>query len=139
MRPSSMRHRSLKNSSRSRAPLDLFSAVRETPERPADRRLAHRNPARGKEELGPLGVGGPRPPFEISYEEPSRLLVQLRGLAWSLPRLQGVALLEKLAVAFYGGAIDPEAAGGLGLGDTPFFTDSTTFSVRSSEHALMHP
>jgi hypothetical protein len=65
-------------------------------------------------------VGGPRPSFEIFYEEPPRLLVQLRALAGSLPRLEGAALIEQFALAFYGGAIYPESAGGLGLGNALF-------------------
>jgi hypothetical protein len=94
MRPSSMRHRPLKNSSPSSAPLVLFfGSPREAPERTTDGSLAHPNPAGGEEELGPLGVGGPRPSFEIFYEEPPRLLVQLRFLARSLPGLQSAALV----------------------------------------------
>ena len=64
-RPNSLRHRSLKNSSRSRAPVVLFSAVRETPKRSADGSLAHRDPAGSVKELGPLGVGGPRALSEV--------------------------------------------------------------------------
>ena len=114
MRPSSMRHRSLKNSPRSRAPVDLFSSALETSECPTDRRFAHRNPAGAKKELCPLRVGGPRPYFEIFYEELPRLLVELRGLAWSLPGLSKVPRSSRsLQEAFEGGAIDPEASGGL--------------------------
>jgi len=82
-------------------------------------------------------VGSPWPLFEIFYEQLGGLLIQLWSLARSFPGLQGAALIELLTVAFYGGTIDPEASGSLGLGDA-FFTDSTIFSLRSSEYALMH-
>src|SRR5215208_7196794 len=120
MLPTSVRHRLLKNSSLSAAPLDLFSAPAKGSYRPADRRFAHRNPRDGEQELGPLGVGGPRSPFEVFYEQLAGLLAQLRSLAWGLRRLQGAALVELLAVAFDRSAIDPEAAGGLGFGDALF-------------------
>jgi hypothetical protein len=112
MRPSSSHHSPLKNSSRSWASLVLFSAHREALERPANGRLAHPHPAHRIEELGPLGVGGPRPLFEILYEQLGGFLVQLRGPAGGLRRLQGAALVQPFAVAFYGGAIDSETAGG---------------------------
>ena len=51
---------------------------------------------------------------------------------------EGTVLLEELAVAFDGGTVDAETAGALGPLGTPFFTDSTIFSLRSSEYALMH-
>jgi hypothetical protein len=120
MRPSSSRHRSLKNSSRSSAPLVLFSAVREASKRPADRSLAHRNPAEGEKELGPLRMGSPRPFFEIFYEQLGGLLVQLRSPTGSLAGFERAALVELLTVAFDRGTIDPETAGGLGLGDALF-------------------
>src|SRR5215210_3138159 len=56
-------------------PWSFFSAMRHTPERPADRRLAHRNPRGGVKELGPLRVGGPRPLLEVLREEFSGLLI----------------------------------------------------------------
>jgi len=72
------------------------------------------------EELGPLGVGGPWPLSKILYEQPPCLLVQLRSPAGSLPGFEGAALVELLTVAFYGGTIDPETTGALGLGDALF-------------------
>jgi hypothetical protein len=93
MWPSSSRHRLLKNSSRSGAPLVLFSAVRETPERTTDGGFAHPHSAHGEEELGPLGMGGPWPHFEIFYEQFPCLLVQLRSPARRLPGLEGAALV----------------------------------------------
>jgi hypothetical protein len=45
---------------------------------------------------------------------------QLRIPARGLRRLEGAALVELFAVAFYGGTIDPETPGGLGLGDALF-------------------
>jgi hypothetical protein len=65
MRPSSSRHKLLKNSSRSLAPLVLFSTVREASKRTTDGGFAHPHSAHVEEELGPLGVGGPRPLLEI--------------------------------------------------------------------------
>ena len=44
-------------------------------------------PGDGEQELGSLGVSGPRSLFEVFYEEPSRLLLQLGFVAGSLPRL----------------------------------------------------
>ena len=117
MPPTCRRHRVLKNSSRPRAPLDLFSTVREASERAADRRFANRNPARGKEELSPLGVGSPRALSEVFCQEPSHLLVHLRLVAGSLPGLEVAALMELLAVAFDRCAIYPETVGGLALRD----------------------
>jgi hypothetical protein len=93
-------------------PWSFFSTVRESSDRPADRSLTHPHSAGGEKELGPLGVGGPWPLFEIFYEQPPGLLVQLRSPAGGLRRLQGAALVELFTVAFYGGAIYPETAGG---------------------------
>ena len=42
-----------------------ISALRELFERAAYASLAHRDPARGEKELGPLGVGGPRALSEV--------------------------------------------------------------------------
>ena len=68
MLPSSARQRVLKNSSRSAAPFVLFfDRVRQgqASEHAAYASLAHRDPARGEKELGPLGVGGPRALSEV--------------------------------------------------------------------------
>jgi hypothetical protein len=65
-------------------------------------------------------VGGPRARFEVFQEQLPGLLIQLGFLARGLRRLQGAALIQSLAVAFYGGAIYPEAPRGLGLGDALF-------------------
>jgi len=94
--------------------------VREAPERTADGGFAHPHSAHGEEELGPLGVGGPRPLFNIFYEQLPCLLVQLRSSAWGFPRLEGAALVDLLTVAFDRGTIYTEAACGLGLGDALF-------------------
>src|SRR5215212_4455907 len=116
-RLNSLRQRLLKNSSRSSAPLVFFSAVRQTLERAAYGSLAHRYPAGGEEELGPLRVSRPWPLFQIFQEQLPRLLVQLRFIAGGLRRLQSTALLEPLTVAFDRGTIYPETARSLGLGD----------------------
>ena len=44
---------------------DHFSAPTETSYRSANRRFAHPHTREGKQELGPLGVGGPRALFEV--------------------------------------------------------------------------
>src|SRR5215210_484924 len=115
--PISTRHPSLKNSSRSAAPLELFSAPRETSYRPAHRGFTHPHPHDGEQELGPLSVGGPRPLLQVFREQLPRLPVQLGGLAGGLPRFQGAALVELLAVTLDRCPVNAETAGGLALGD----------------------
>src|SRR5215210_5588514 len=115
--PISTRHPRLKNSSRSAAPLELFSAPRETSYRPAHRGFTHPHPHDGEQELGPLSVGGPRPLLQVFREQLPRLPVQLGGLAGGLPRFQGAALVELLAVTLDRCPVNAETAGGLALGD----------------------
>jgi len=85
MLPTSMRQSTLRNSSLSAALLDLFSAPAEASYRSADRRFAHLHPRYCKQELGPLGVGSPRPLFRVLGEKLRSLVAQLRSLARSLP------------------------------------------------------
>ena len=117
MLATSMSHRLLKNSSRSVALLDLFSAPVEASYRPADRRFARPHPKDGKQEFRLPSVGSPRPLFEVFCKESHRFLVELRSLAGGLPRLQGAALIELLAVALDRCSVDAETVGGLALGD----------------------
>jgi hypothetical protein len=65
MRQTSIRHRLLKNSSLSLAPLVLFSAPTEASYRSADGGLTHPHADRREQELCPLGVGSPRTLFEL--------------------------------------------------------------------------
>jgi hypothetical protein len=77
----------------------FFSAVQEAFYRPAERRFAHSHPHRGGEELDPLGMGSPWPFFEVLCKKSHRFLDELWGLAGSLARFEGAALIEPFAVA----------------------------------------
>ena len=114
-----MRHRLLKNSSRSAALPDLFFRLlqREVSYRSADRRFAHPHSHHGEQELGPLGVGGPGSLLEVLDKELPRLLVEFRCLAGSLPRLQGAVLIEPFAVALDRRSVNAETPSGLTLGN----------------------
>jgi hypothetical protein len=103
---------------------------------PADCRLPHPYPADGHKELCSLGVCSPRPLSEIFQKQLLRLLVRLRFLARRFPWLQGAALIELLAVTTDRCRSAPNRRA-VSLFGTPFFTDSTIFSLRSSEYALM--
>jgi hypothetical protein len=76
MRQTSMRHKLLKNSSLSAAPLDLFfgsCADVLQPGKPSPRSPSP--PTHCKQELGSLGVGSPRPLLEVFQKELCSLLV----------------------------------------------------------------
>jgi hypothetical protein len=81
----------------------------------------------------------PGPLFEVLCEQPHRFLVELRGPARSLPRFEGAALVELLAVALVTVARSTPKRRAVSLFGTPFFTDSTIFALRSIEYAFMFP
>jgi hypothetical protein len=117
--PNVERHTNLSHSSRSLALGDLFSAVAEALNRPADRCLAHLHSTYSEEKLAPFPVGSPWPSYEVFLKQPHSSLVQLWALAG--PPLWGkrAALAESLEITLDRGAVDPEPAGGLAPGDPP--------------------
>ena len=141
MRPSSSRHRLLKNSSRSSAPLVLFFGCARCA-RAYDRRWL-RSPSLRTRPRGtrPSESGWPTAFFDIFYEQLRGLLVQLRSPARGFPGLEGAALVEELTVAFYGGTIDPKTAGCLGLGYALLYRlyDLLSEVQRISTHASTIP
>src|SRR5215217_9170637 len=67
----------LRNSSRSPAPSDLFSAPPEAPHHPAHGRVADRETGHPPEVLATLGEGGGGAFFEVRFQHPPGALVHL--------------------------------------------------------------
>src|SRR5215212_4121359 len=115
----SSRQADLKNSSRSPAASDLFSAPSHGPEHPGNGGLAHRDTGYPPEVLATLGGGGRGAFFKICFQEPPGTLVHLWLGAGPLLRGEGASLLGQLGVALDRGAAHPEGASGLALGRAP--------------------
>ena len=101
------------------------------------RRLAYSHPADGKQELPPLGMCRLGLLLEVFLQQLHCPLIQFRFLAGSLAWSQSAALIEPFAVTFECCTVHyTEALSGLAF-ETPFFTASTIFFLRSNEYAFM--
>src|SRR5215203_3582060 len=96
----STRQATLKNSSRSAAPTDLFSTPPRTAQQPRDSGLAHSQPGHAAQVLAPLREGGGRSLLEIHLQEPPRAIVGLRGSTRAPLRAQRSPFAHCLGVAF---------------------------------------
>jgi hypothetical protein len=98
----------------------FFSAVgKALLDRPADRRLAHLNPANGKEKLVPLPVSRPWTSLDVLLKQAHSALIQLRRRAWCLLGSKRATLVKPLKVASDRRTVDSEPASGLADGDAP--------------------
>src|SRR5215207_7839847 len=110
----------LRNSSRSAAPTDLFSAPAQPLEHPADGGVTYRNPGHFLQELAPLGEGGRRTLFEIRFQEPACSFAQLRLGAGALLRSERLPFAGRGCVALDGGDAHAEGAGDFDGGRAPY-------------------
>ena len=80
------RQAALRNSSRSEAPTDLFSAPSHTPEHPREGGIANPYSRHTRQKLAPLRERRRRALFEVRFQELPRRFVELGFGAWALLR-----------------------------------------------------
>src|SRR5215211_4649016 len=116
------RQTALRNSSRSLAPTDLFSAPSHTPEHPRDGGIAHPYSRHTRQKLAPLRERRRRALFEVRFQELPRRFVELRFGAWALLRSERLSFACGGGVALDGrGAHAAEGLCDLSGGRAPFF------------------
>lgn len=130
--PNVERHTNLSHSSRSLALDDLFSAVVEALDHPADRCLAHLHSTYSEEKLAPVPVGNPWASFEVFLKQSHGSLVQLWALAGSPLWGKRAALAESLEITFVRGVLIPNLRA-VSLLEIPLLTVPTGLVRRSTE------
>jgi hypothetical protein len=105
----------LKNSSRSLAPTDLFSAPPHPLEHPRNGRLAHAYPRNPLQVLAPRGERGSRTLLHVGLQEPPGTPVHLWAGAGTFLRGERFSLIGHPRVSLNRGEAHPEIAGGLAL------------------------
>src|SRR5215217_2029866 len=115
------RQTALRNSSRSLAPTDLFSAPSHTPEHPRDGGIAHPYSRHTRQKLAPLRERRRRALFEVRFQELPRRFVELRFGAWALLRSERLSFAGRGGVALDGREAHAEGLCDLSGGCAPFF------------------